>query len=269
MKKIRHGVFETNSSSTHSISIADENKPFVIDPIYPDENGVIVLHGEEFGWDWFKYNDAKTKATYAYQQLNGSETLINVLKDITGCEKIVFVEGWGYIDHDSVGIVENDYDYLKNFIFNKNSWLFGGNDNDDADMTFYDVPHYNENGVEEAVVYDRFVYINKVFAFKIRKGIDENEVEDMLLDYLEYKRLSSNGKVIEDYNSVIEFDSIDFKGQKIVFKTNLYWKFINELNAENMSNNQRITLARQMAEKEFSDNPQKYIFEIPYEIRTT
>lgn len=47
MKKVtRHGVFETNSSSTHSISIGS-NKPE-----YPDFKGEeITLEQGEFGWE--------------------------------------------------------------------------------------------------------------------------------------------------------------------------------------------------------------------------
>lgn len=42
---IRRGVFETNSSSSHSISIASEDKEFVMDTIYPDQNGVVRIVG--------------------------------------------------------------------------------------------------------------------------------------------------------------------------------------------------------------------------------
>ena len=43
MKKlIRKGVFETNSSSSHSISLVTEDKQFVLDTLYPDQNGIVV-----------------------------------------------------------------------------------------------------------------------------------------------------------------------------------------------------------------------------------
>lgn len=146
MKKlIRKGVFETNSSSSHSIAIASEDKEFVLDTIYPDQNGTIIIRGDEFGWEWFKHNDAQTKATYAAQQFCNNEyaleTLEYVIKEQTGAERVIF-EGLndGYIDHDSVGIVSSKADDLKNFIFNRNSWLFGGNDNSEPNPTFYHVP---------------------------------------------------------------------------------------------------------------------------------
>jgi len=59
MKKrlIRQSVFETNSSSAHSISLGkDTGKQFLLDTLYPDQNGTITLTGGEFGWDWFKEN---------------------------------------------------------------------------------------------------------------------------------------------------------------------------------------------------------------------
>lgn len=156
MKKIiRSGVFETNSSSSHSISVADQTKEFVLDTLYPDQNGVITLNGGEFGWDWFKHNDALTKANYAavsaLYSVSLRETLIEVIKEQTGAEEVVFGfdddyshPNYSYIDHDSVGTCPKDKDELRNFIFNKNSWLFGGNDNSQADPTFYHVPEFKD-----------------------------------------------------------------------------------------------------------------------------
>ena len=153
MKKlIRKGVFETNSSSSHSIAIASEDKEFVLDTIYPDQHGTIIVRGDEFGWDWFKHNDAETKASYAAQQFthdsNALETLEYVIKEQTGAKRVIF-KGLndGYVDHESYGIVGKSAYELKNFIFNKNSWLFGGNDNSEADPTFYHVPEIREGKV--------------------------------------------------------------------------------------------------------------------------
>ena len=152
MKKlIRKGVFETNSSSSHSIAIASEDKQFVLDTIYPDQHGTIIVRGGDYGWDWFKHNDAETKASYAAQQFfldDALETLEYVIKEQTGAERVIF-EGLkdGYIDHDSYGILPKTANELRNFIFNKNSWLFGGNDNDTASPDFYDVPEFRDGRV--------------------------------------------------------------------------------------------------------------------------
>lgn len=148
MKKlIRKGVFETNSSSSHSVSIAEDDKEFVLDTIYPNQHGTIIVRGDEYGWDWFKHNDAETKASYAAQQFANDSDMLEkleyVIKEQTGAERVIF-EGLndGYVDHDSVGILPRTARELKNFIFNKNSWLFGGNDNSEASPEFYHVPEY-------------------------------------------------------------------------------------------------------------------------------
>jgi hypothetical protein len=143
---IRKGVFETNSSSSHSISLASEDKDFIFDTIYPDQNGTIRLTGGWFQWDWFKHNDAITKANYAATDFQNNSDLIDLLNEVimeqTGATEILHMIGDSSIDHDSVGTTPRTKEELRNFIFNKNSWLFGGNDNESPDPTFYDVPEF-------------------------------------------------------------------------------------------------------------------------------
>ena len=68
MKLIRHNVFETNSSSTHSISVVAGAK--VYDTIYPNEDGCIDLAPEYFGWDWEETeNDADQDASATHWML--------------------------------------------------------------------------------------------------------------------------------------------------------------------------------------------------------
>lgn len=166
MKKlIRRGVFETNSSSSHSVSIGlQENKQFVLDTIYPDQDGIITITGEEFGWEWFKHNDAFTKAQYAAQQFKNDDESLEFLKEVimtqTGAEDVIFDLENGYIDHDSHGIIEKST--LRNFIFDKNSWLFGGNDNSSTDPIFYHVPEIRDGKV-----------INPKYKFELKiEGLD-------------------------------------------------------------------------------------------------
>lgn len=146
---IRKGVFETNSSSSHSIAIATEDKEFVLDTIYPDQNGTIIIRGDEYGWEWFKHNDSETKSSYAAQSFANDDDQLDVLKEVimeqTGATKVEFIGlNDGYIDHDSYGIIPKSKEELRNFIFNKNSWLFGGNDNSSPDPTFYHVPEIRD-----------------------------------------------------------------------------------------------------------------------------
>lgn len=150
MKKIRQSSFETNSSSAHSISLGTAaGKEFILDTIYPDENGLITLKGGEFGWQWERSNDPEVKANYAAASLKDHDTLFRVISDHTLCEEVQYVgsddydsENWSYVDHESIGVCPNDYFGLKDFIFNRNSWLFLGNDNEDPNPTFFDVPEF-------------------------------------------------------------------------------------------------------------------------------
>jgi hypothetical protein len=148
MKRIvRTSVFETNSSSSHSISVAKGDMDFVMDTIYPDQDGVIKVFGQEFGWGWEKFNDSMTKLAYVFQDQGGShnDLIVEVVKEQTGALEVIFDEAGGYIDHDGCGtageVVRNKED-LRQFIFNKNSWLFIGNDNSEPDPTFFDVPEF-------------------------------------------------------------------------------------------------------------------------------
>jgi hypothetical protein len=59
-RKIRIGMFETNSSSCHSIVIGCKTPNQKLG----DENGVITIEPDEFGWEIETYDDARTKASY-------------------------------------------------------------------------------------------------------------------------------------------------------------------------------------------------------------
>ena len=148
----RHSVFETNSSSTHSISLNPGNTK-LFTSISPDDNGRIVLNGGEFGWEWQKYNDALTKANYcavdcAFDK-DKESMLIDVIKEHTGAKTIVFNftkhtsdgKNASYIDHQSDGTSNDAFkskEILKSFIFDPDSILFTGNDNESIPPNFYD-----------------------------------------------------------------------------------------------------------------------------------
>ncbi len=149
MKKlIRNSVFETNSSSCHSISIGESD---VYDSVIPDENGDIILEPMEFGWEQERYNDPYTKMVYMWIYINDwsgwnedefMETFQRVVCGHTGASSVIMVADenapeWrrsGYIDHQSVE--SNDYHHLfyddnllKQFLFDSDSWLVTDNDN--------------------------------------------------------------------------------------------------------------------------------------------
>ena len=148
MINIRHQVFETNSSSTHSVSISD-NVAGLLDTIFP-KNGVIYLTGGEFGWEWLKYNLALDKANYAAVFAKGNslmtDMLISVIKQHTGAKEVIINLGDSCIDHQSSRFENGQAleafvstDTLKNWIFNPESYLFLGNDNEETPPNFYDV----------------------------------------------------------------------------------------------------------------------------------
>jgi hypothetical protein len=205
MKKlIRNNCFETNSSSTHSIVMAKDNMDFILDTIYPDQDGVITVLGQEFGWSWMKFNDAITKLAYVFQDQDSQshDMIVEVVKEQTGALEVIFDENGGYIDHDGYGTAhETCYskESLRNFIFNKNSWLFTGNDNSTADPTFYDVPEF-KNGRMIMPKYTHQLTIaglDKTTKFK-SKPTDE-EVADGISALLEHGTLlTESGEFISD-----------------------------------------------------------------------
>ena len=146
MKNIRNNVFETNSSSSHSITIADSGE--LLDTIYPDENGIITLSGGEWGCEVDDYNDADTKANYCavdalyhFTEEFCNHTLltmlIDVIKEHTGAKEVIIEASVDYdngnsnIDHQSVGTSLDafaDKETLKRFLFNPESYLYTDND---------------------------------------------------------------------------------------------------------------------------------------------
>lgn len=143
MKNIRQSVFETNSSSTHSVSVSKDTDG-IYDTLFP-ENGILTIDGMDFGWEWQTYNDAATKAAYVAVYLNYNalqkDTLEKVLKEHTGAKEVVFNIKDFYIDHQSVneaGYLFLSEETLKEFIFNPKSYLMLGNDNDTPPPNFYD-----------------------------------------------------------------------------------------------------------------------------------
>lgn len=219
MRLIRNNVFETNSSSCHSISIADDNKEFILDMLYPDDNGNIILNGGEFGWDWFKHNDAKTKANYAAQSFAYNEEQLEILKQVIEEQTggVVIFENLedGYIDHDSTGILSSNKDELKNFIFNKNSWLFGGNDNSTASPDFYIVPEYTKEGIIEP-------------KYKYELSFNDKNITETY-KFLDYPTDENFDDLIESLNprynkakGVLEIDSNYWSGGEVYFE-NSYW----------------------------------------------
>lgn len=168
MRKIRKNVFETNSSSMHSVCISGEKEldnPNL--PILCGTNKVLSRFGE-FGWEIENYSDQETKLSYLltmiaetsyrkenkcnFYELDDFKMVQDVICEYCKCDGIeiygdfevkksnygdyYYLDFDGYIDHQS----HEDYsclqdfldDYgvtIKEFIFSPDVILHTDNDN--------------------------------------------------------------------------------------------------------------------------------------------
>lgn len=154
MKKIRNNVFETNSSSTHSICIATDTELIIPQTLH--------FGFGEFGWERDTLNSTEEKASYLYTALyNNSqnediEKISNILtskgieisfEEPIFKEKRTHADNSGYVDHCSelIGFFEdlcNDEESLLQFLFSPLSFIITGNDNDEESVDIeVDYPH--------------------------------------------------------------------------------------------------------------------------------
>jgi hypothetical protein len=147
-KLIRRSVFETNSSSTHSLVITDAVD---FDTVGLNDHGALEIPAQDFGWEVQTYSDAPSKmsyvAIYVRDWVKGDQAdyfkkmLDEMLVEHTGATYVQHpeeIEGdydsGGYIDHQSVEDRDLDHlfeskDTLKNFIFGRGNLLLTDNDN--------------------------------------------------------------------------------------------------------------------------------------------
>lgn len=165
--QIRPGVFETNSSSTHAISIIKKSNITE----YPDK---VIFDKGNFGWEFEIYNSTSDKASYLWEAIIGyyhcnidkvkeciqviTDTLtkynikaVFVYDDITmhthtynsgdtytyvKCKNTNGEDDDGYIDHTEElepfieSVIYNEKQLL-NYLFDYNSYVSTGNDNSD------------------------------------------------------------------------------------------------------------------------------------------
>lgn len=162
MKKVRYNVFETNSSSMHSIIIGNLNlnlniKNENVFRCFIDNEGILEIPLGKFGWgvDW--YTDPYTKLQYAltmvyetetpyinnrgknesaFYETSGYNEILDLLRSKCNVQHINIRSFDGYIDHQSredyhsLDDFLNEYDViLEDFIFNPNVILKIDNDN--------------------------------------------------------------------------------------------------------------------------------------------
>ena len=142
-RQIRRGVYETNSSSCHALSVA---KLGVTEYLHVDEyeNKVVVEYGE-FGWAYDEITDPETKLSYLITMLHeycdGNiyesdefQGISDIVAERCECDGIkVDEDSYGYVDHQSVEKIDDLMSYygctIEEFIFDKGVTLIIDNDN--------------------------------------------------------------------------------------------------------------------------------------------
>ena len=136
-RTIRMNVFETNSSSVHSISVCPDGMEESKLPT--DRDGYVLVRYGQFGRNSELYCTQEEKLSYLVTQcyyLGGWEykmnednyhfrNVVEAIRDYTGCEGIRIVGGEPEIDHQMMPEYEirfvNEYDpkSIQEFVFNK------------------------------------------------------------------------------------------------------------------------------------------------------
>jgi hypothetical protein len=159
-KLIRKSVFETNSSTCHSLVINRNGVDSVYSRLYPNENGVVEIYcGYYFGrGNTIRINDPERKAAFLMVGCHRSgwnfntdsdrikELVIEAIKKNSMADEVVFdcLED-GFIEFTSDFDVEDNEDFIYNFIFDKNTFLFLQGDEYDEDEDLYNnLPKYKE-----------------------------------------------------------------------------------------------------------------------------
>lgn len=183
MLKIRNNVFETNSSSTHSIAISKKSRGYSYD--LPVEDGCLKLRCGEFGWGPCLLRTPYDKLTYILTYLicdlldnEGMDSYIkfgsddyykaldliaedddinslleSIKEECSDIEEFEFgfddgYYAFGYIDHQSFDMIK-DEDFI-DVIFNNNIMIIIDNDNS---CTFYD---WYDNRSKEDIIENLF-----------------------------------------------------------------------------------------------------------------
>ena len=221
--KIRKSLFETNSSSTHSITIQEGGDFTSI-----KHNGVIELIGGEFGWEWEAYRDPLTKANYCAVHAAGNEAHEKMLKEVisehTGAEVEISIKtdfeeyNRSYIDHQSQDTAEKAFESresLKNFLFGVNSTLYTGNDNSSPPANFYDTPGAKYIG-ELRLEFGGSVKLAKL-------NLSDDKTEELLYPLFERAEsvlnigLTYNNEFRLSWGSEAGEEKVNFKNQTVLF----------------------------------------------------
>ena len=147
MMKIRKGMFETNSSSTHTIVVADRNC---------EPGNLVDFRIGEFGWEFERLDTIDEKASYLYTmacELTGRDVYQDLYEVLVkygiecSCSLPAVIKKYdgfpyldnGYVDHAGEGrdFVERMLSHehaLIRYLFSPGSFVITGNDNCDEEQ---------------------------------------------------------------------------------------------------------------------------------------
>ncbi len=131
MKQNRQGLFETNSSSVHTIVITKNNNIEIPKDLPP----ILEMETVDFGWEIDRYNDFSSKLQYLYNACEDCETYkprLDAFLSEIGIEMVDYTPG--YIDHgyntaDFLEFVFSDINNFKRYLFSSDSFIQTENDN--------------------------------------------------------------------------------------------------------------------------------------------
>lgn len=157
--KVRASVFETNSSSSHSL-VLSPTMSNMVEPPLPEHcviDGVYNIFPEEYGWEIESHYSIDEKASYLYvDAMIGADDgvdpndefyrndniklklIADAFKEYAGVDVFFHrsddkYHPYGYIDHQSVGLCGEVFDDGVNgvirFLFSTNSYFETDNDN--------------------------------------------------------------------------------------------------------------------------------------------
>lgn len=144
-QQIRRSVFETNSSSSHSLTL--DRTALVEQPFSKEllRKGIVYVASDDFGWEWKRLYTPLNKLRYlvthlfafyghdeSLEQSHPMRMLRKVVADHTGCTLEV-ADYNGCIDHESSGTASESFaneTTLHAFLFGKDSFVETGNDNE-------------------------------------------------------------------------------------------------------------------------------------------
>ena len=158
---IRAGMFETNSSSCHSIMIPGTKSPEFNYDVFVNRDGYIHSSFGEFGWEIASHYSFNMKLSYAltmvaeteiydteFYETEGFKAINNIIKEKTRAEGVIVdhpyfkreiwsdeltgrIHSWmshdGYIDHQSCEDYNSLNDFLKDYDISLERFLFDDN----------------------------------------------------------------------------------------------------------------------------------------------